>query len=194
MAGESFDFQSVIDIDTWNQAKWGSMVFLHDPDGNFPPVLAFGFNDATAGKKIFRDWKRIFGDEDVDELIRIAIIEGNLPKWDPGYFVTVGLDTSAYIEQMEQYESARPKGFLATVTRIHHMDTPNSPNLQNFKKEFAKHKEYGICPAHVPSNDVRRAEPYTDLVLVKKKIHFRKTSDVDKSLGTDPDTGIHGLK
>ena len=48
-------FQSLIDVDKWNEARWTATAFLHDPDGLKPPCIGLVFENTDAGRTIFKD-------------------------------------------------------------------------------------------------------------------------------------------
>ena len=147
-------FSNPIDVDAWNQAKWQGVLYLTDPSGNEPPVLALFFEDETAGRKIFNDWRQRFGERDAKEDLRIAIIEGFVPGQEPGYYVHVGFDLDRAFERAGEQGHPDLKK-LWTITRIKRLDAPNSPNLAVFKKAFARHGRYVLAPAFVVGGQVR---------------------------------------
>jgi hypothetical protein len=193
MPDRPVEIQSVIDVDVWNKAQWNGMIYLTDPSGQYPPILGFAFHNAEAGKQIFEKWKSTFGDHDENELIRIAIIEGDLPGWFSGYTVTIGLNTVNYLNAKREFEQKPADGYLVTMTRTHRMSSPNSPHLIGFKNALKQFGVFGICPVHLPGQDVTKAKPFTDLSLGKREILFRQARDVDKDMGTDPDSLIYRL-
>ena len=92
----------VIDIGLWNRAQWSGVLFKVQP-GTLP-VFALVFRDLDAGEEILKGWRDALGNHDRNEVIRVSVIEGNIPGTPPGYSVHIGPD------QTRAIESAKAKG------------------------------------------------------------------------------------
>jgi len=78
----------LIDVPLWDAAKWQGIVFSYAEEQ--VPFVALIFLNGDAALRIFADWIRKLGKEDVDDVLRLAFIEGNIPGREPGYSVTIG--------------------------------------------------------------------------------------------------------
>jgi hypothetical protein len=81
---------SPIDVELWDKAKWRGVFYMLYPDRS--PILSLAFENEGAAKKIFEGWHERIGRNDQYEELRIAIIEGDIPKCDKGYSVHIGSD------------------------------------------------------------------------------------------------------
>src|SRR5215831_19415244 len=76
--------EQLIDPALWDAAKWKAVAF--GAQAGKPPLMAFIFANINAGRQIFAKWREaIGGDIDKEEMIRIAIIEGDIPGEPAGY-------------------------------------------------------------------------------------------------------------
>jgi len=82
-------FQSLIDVEMWNKAKWVATAYLVSEAPQDPPCLGLVFENADAGRQIFKGLIKRLGKEDTYEELRIAIIEGELPGDPTGYTVHI---------------------------------------------------------------------------------------------------------
>jgi hypothetical protein len=164
----------LIDVDTWNEAVWQGMLYMGWPSGHDLPVLGLFFGTEDAGQKIFCDWCTRLGNKDTKEEIRVAIIEGDVPGFLPGYFVHIGPNLDRVVERAQEGGHSDPR-FIGLLSRIKRIDCPKSPHLLNFKREFRKHGKYRLAPAFLSSG-----QPKAELTLAieKSKIHFRTAAEV----------------
>jgi hypothetical protein len=75
---------SLIEIALWDQAQWAGVVYA--TDDVHPPIFALAFRNGAMGHEIFRRWRALLGDVDRAELLRIAIVENDLPGEPPDSF------------------------------------------------------------------------------------------------------------
>jgi len=170
----------------WAEAKWAATTFRWHPTSEAPPIMGIVFDNAEAGKEIFREAKRQMNHSDRFEEIRVSIIEGPVPGQEkrPGYSVHICADPEslaahATIEDFVVDPTIVP--FLGQWNR--HYPIPGLPQmLPRFKQEFDRHKEFLLAPA------VRRADGQLwfepELGIVKNEIHFRHLTDITQD---DPD-------
>jgi len=175
MAGRSV-YQSFVDPDQWLRADWLGTMYLHDPRGIEPPALGFIFQNEAEGRAIFEQWRALFGAADQNELLRVSIIEGDIPGQDPGYSVHVTTEPANLLAW------ARGQGIddierLAVLSQIKRNDHPDSFHLHRFKEHYAKHRRYLLIPATMK----RQPEPHLDLAVRKTAIHFRQARDIPES-------------
>jgi hypothetical protein len=54
----------------WRDAKWNGTTFRWHPQSSGPPIMGLVFENADAGRAIFRQWVDACGNADPDELLR----------------------------------------------------------------------------------------------------------------------------
>jgi hypothetical protein len=169
-------FQTFIDIEKWDAARWKATAFFHDPSGAQPPYLGIVFDNIEAGRQIFSDWLQRLGSVDQYEELRISIVEGEILGEEPGYSVHLSSDPS------HTEEHSRAKGVhlevetAIVVSRFKRMTpAPESPYLPRFKQDVAKHKRFFLIPV---SSEVK---PEFGFAIEKTEIHFRRASEVAKA-------------
>jgi len=174
-----------IDIDLWNKAKWRS-TFIMWTEGR-PPILGFGFENGEAGKLIFKQWHKRYGDHDSFEELRVSIIEGKIKGRGPGYSVHISAD---FENTIKRYKDAgltvNPGDLFVNIGRVNRMNpTPMSTNLQTFKDLYRRYKTYLLIPGtHNHDNSVN---PMIDLGIFKNSVHFRNVDEIDPN---DPDIAV----
>lgn len=77
----SLKVQSVIDMHSWDKAKWTGILYASYGE-DVPPVFALVFSDAEAARRIFERWRKRFGTKDVNHDISISVIR-RLPGHPP---------------------------------------------------------------------------------------------------------------
>ena len=124
----------VIDIGLWNRAQWSGVLFKGQQPGTLP-VFVLVFRDLDAGEEILKGWRDALGDNDRNEVIRVSVIEGNIPGTPPGTASHIGPD------QARAIESAKAKGegpIIMCASRQHRMErAQDSPDLAAFKNRYA---------------------------------------------------------
>jgi hypothetical protein len=161
---------SFIDVDTWNIARWLGVMFEVDPDAEAPPAIGIFFADETAGRKIFSDLIGRLGREDEFELLRVSIIEGDIPGEDPGYTVYLGTDPENYGTFCEDQGIDLSQHRLAILGRYKRMNpAPGSPHLATFKTAFERAKTYLLIPVFGTPEHLR---PERSLSIKKTKVRY----------------------
>lgn len=160
---------SIIDIKLWDIAKWQGFGVFSSPSGI---GVFLGYQNKEAGKKIFDDWIKKVGKEDVDELIKITIIKGvnkNNPFW---YRVHITINVDNYDSQSNE--------LFISMSRIHEMNAPNSKNLDILLNGFKAFKQYQLCPASMSSQG-SSIEPYYDKSILKKTLFIRNAWEIGEN-------------
>jgi hypothetical protein len=163
----------IIDGELWTQAHPSGVAFLA-PDGG-PPGLGIVFDDAAAGIAIFEDWLTELGPEDEDELIRVAIVEGEVAG-QPGYSVEIEVDVDSISDALAGSDldgvDVEADGLGSVRWR---MRTPpgGSPELAAWKRRFADAGRYALVPV---IDDGDGLEPAYELQLVKRKLVFERAA------------------
>lgn len=161
----------------WDQAQWFGAMFAHDQSGNGPPLMGLMFRDVEAGKEVFRSFRRHVGINDKAGLIRISIVEGDIPGEKPGYSVVVGWDPDKAV-QAERARGDSGSRSVAFVTRHHRMNpAPGSSFLPRFKEGFDKHRQFVFMPtAGTPA----RPEPLFELGIEKYAVTFKRAESITR--------------
>ena len=182
--GPPFEAPLIIDRPAWVAANCGGIAFLTPANG--PPGLGFIFQDAAAAIHIFEGWRRRFGERDEAEMLRVAIIEGDILGKQSGYTLTIGPNLEAIVAR------AVPSGGLSVdITKLggwlRRMDTPptGSPHLQTFKQMYAARREYALTPVVLANGGL---EPLYQHQIIKRQLHLRHASQIVQR--GDPDVGI----
>ncbi len=163
---------SVIDVELWNKASWNYVGYASYEDESQPPLLGLAFNNQQEGLKIFSDWKKRFGDEDVNDEISIHIIEDDDSD---SYCVCLCSDLDAVKQRFQTSGMSDDYSIYIDDQRWHRMDVVNSKFKDLFKRDFEKNKCFDFVPFVLTANGI---QPIMDLAIRKKKITFRKLSEV----------------
>ncbi len=168
---------SLVAVNLWDEAEWLGLGFAIWPGR--PPFLGLLFGNGDVGKKIFSQWRRLFGEEDAYEILRISIVEGDIPGEDAGYSVVVGSNPKNLI-QLEQNKGRAidPRLFL-TVSRIHRMNPdPASRYLALFKEAYRNHGSYFLVPMVQQSG-----QPVLDenLRIKKRELNLLRVEDLKEN-------------
>jgi hypothetical protein len=168
-----------IDVDEWNDAGWYGTLFLTYPNDTKPPGMALLFENENAGRKIFAGLIKRLGKKDTDDLLRVSIIEGDIPDEDPGYTVYIGVDMSNYEAWVKKTTGDDLSSeFVTLVSRFNRMHpAPDSPHLARFKASYAKHKTFLLMPA---CGRPPQPTPIFDLAIEKQQVNFLRVEDLKK--------------
>jgi hypothetical protein len=170
----------------WAEARWSATTFRWHPTGKAPPVMGLVFENAEAGKEIFREAERQMNHMDRFEEIRVSIIEGSVVGQEdrPGYSVHISPDPEALAAHATAEDfvvDQQVVPFLGQWNRQYPI-RGNPEMLPRFKEEFAHHKEFMLAPV------VRKQDGQLwfecELGIIKNLIAFRQLSDVTPD---DPD-------
>lgn len=159
----------IIDIQLWNEARWrGAALGWAE---NVKPIFGLYFDNEAPARKIFNSWFHIIGHEDPKDIIRIAVIEGDIPGKDKGYTIHI-CPSDEFMEQNSKLDERH----LLRISRMHRMNpAPDSQNLPNFKTAYEK---FGECFLQLMT--IQDGHPYfhRDLTIDKKRIVFRHVSEI----------------
>lgn len=176
----------------WSEAQWSATTFKWHPTSEAPPILGLVFENAEAGREIFRESERQMNHADTFEEIRVSIIEGAVPGQEhrPGYTVHLCPDPEALAAHATMDDlvlDPRIVPFLGQWNRMY--PVPGEPAmLPRFKQEFARHGEFLLAPVtRHPDGQL-----YVDyqLGIIKNSILFRDLSEIAPE---DPDAGAFVL-
>jgi len=167
---------SAINVELWDQARWGATFFMHY-EGR-PPYLGLVFKEEAPAREIFRQWHERYGARDEDEELRISIVEGDVEGEDPGYTVHISADPEVTVRRLKQ-AGLGDDDMVFTVTRLNRMNpAPGSTNLELFKRRYRDFKSYFLIPAVLQGSNMPKA--ISELGIFKSKILFRHVSEIGK--------------
>ncbi|MCM8533154.1 MAG: hypothetical protein NE330_18445 [Lentisphaeraceae bacterium] len=169
-------FSNIINIPLWDKVKWSGMIMREYEGGIF---LGPVFNDEEAARGIFNEWITNYGDDDLNNEIRLSIIEDDSPGCHD-YWVHVSANLDNKIKEGKLSETSR----LVSMSRFHKMTPSSSVNLLDFKKNFSKAQNFSFLPAILEGAGAR---PLFDLAIRKKDLIFRKKSEIRINDRTDID-------
>jgi len=180
-------FQSFIDPELWDQAKWHATLFIGASDDSEPPILGIVFKNITAGRKVFEQWIDRLGTLDAYEELRISIVEGDIPNQEPGYSVLVTANLPNIIARLEKIKPEFKPTHFMVLSRMHRMNpAPGSPHLPNFKRVYGIHRRFLLIPAEIDMKTMQ-ATPHLDLAIEKREINFLDAPSIGKN---DPEAAL----
>lgn len=155
---------SVIDNSLWDSARWDG--FGYAAQGQYFVGATLHFQDFNAGKKIFQEWKKQYG-EGINNEIGIAIIKGinkNNPYW-YRVLITPFLDGEN-----------RTNGIFTVSSRFHLMESQNPNNLLQIIKAF---ENFGFLPL-LPATTATGAFELDSNSLIKiKNLSVKNAWEID---------------
>jgi len=163
----------IINEELWEQANWIGTAFASSEDEI--PAIALVFETETPAIEIFQQWQADFGKTDVDERLRISIIEGELPDQPEvdGYTIHITPNLDDFLKQAD---SEIQIDIINKHQRL--VASENSTGLVDFKSSFAKFKQYHILPAFYIEESI---QPIFDVALLKTAIDFRNIADISEN-------------
>ncbi|MEG4035246.1 hypothetical protein QUA03_15600 [Microcoleus sp. S36b_A4] len=178
---------SLLNVALWDKANWKGTGFGFIPNSQKLPQLnlALLFGNENAGKQIFSQWKQEFGDEDIEERIRLSIITGIDSDNPAAYRVVIGVNP-------DWVKASNNSQFILTY-QINTMKPRDSRNLDQFVELFEKLGFYILTPAYI-SQDFSSAESFEELGVLKRQIFTRPAWQIGEHdfdlCGIQPDDKI----
>jgi hypothetical protein len=146
------------------------------------PVLGLLFEDRAAAEAIMRRWHEALGEEDREDVIRIAVVEGTIKGIGPGYSVHIGPDPD---RAREAAHNRGERGVIVYMTRVQRMhNAQDSPHLKAFKEDYEERGEYRLAFAVLADG---KPVLYERSIL-KASIVFRDADDIQSQ--DDPDAAV----
>ena len=170
---------SFIDIETWDKAIWRGAGFLIDYLSL--PILLLPFVNEKYAVKIFKDWIATIGKNDKDENIRIALVEGEVPGEESGYYVVVSNNIDEAVKRAEENGLSRDELMILNVSRIIRANPQdNFWSFNYFKETYQQYGEYILMPA-VVDEEKGRIMPLTEYGIHKKQLLYRNIADITEN-------------
>ena len=170
---------SPIDVPLWDRAKWNGTLFLWTEPLDVPPILAIGFKDGEAGQEIFREWKDKWGDEYVDNMLRVAIITGLSERNPSTYSVAIGPDFRRVVNDGN-------KVFMF-LSRMNRMTPETSENLDKFVAAYNEIGSFLLAPVWLDASRKKIGTPSFQLAVAKKQLDIRAAWEIGEN---DPDISV----
>ena len=138
-----------------------------------PPILGLMFRELQAALSIFAGWRAKWGQEDLQDALRVVIVTGVSATNPAHYSVLIGPNITQGID--------RDTKVFVSVSRVNRM-TPETPtNLNSFLTNFRRYGGYLLVPAEMGS------PPRIELssFLAKRHLHVRSAWEIGEN---DPDS------
>ena len=166
---------SPIDVALWDKAKWTASLFMTSQ--SMPPVLGLGFENLTAGEKIFEAWKQQAGSDGADELIAFSFIRGVSRQRPAEYVIVVSPSRS-------RMSSGAEGQLLLFVSRVNRMSPKSSDNLERFIASYGQMGCYYIAPVKWDPSSPIVPVPSMRQTILMGNLSVREAWEIDSN---DPD-------
>ena len=145
------------------------------------PTLLLPFVNEKYAVKIFEDWIETIGKDDKMENIRIALVEGDVPGEEAGYYVVVGNNIDEAVKRAEASGSSIDELMILNVSRIIRANpNDNFQAFNYFKEAYHKYGEYILMPA-VLNERTGQITPLTKYGIHKKQLIYRNIADIKEN-------------
>lgn len=156
-------FSTPIDLEKWNEAGWKGMLYLIEP--GHAPVLGLIFNNFSAAKSIFSEWKKTARNITVDKFLKVSYIIPPFPdkcwvysdgrrSFGKGYFVHIGPNVEESLSRATEIGIAPEDLLLTSIGRCQWMDEPNgSQNRDLFQTMVNVGTGYSLIPVGIRDED-----------------------------------------
>jgi hypothetical protein len=184
MIEQSPPFPRLFEPHLWRDAGWLAVTFLTPRDVS--PTLGLVFRDRDVATAIFTGWQHALGATDTDDLVRVAIIEGNLAGQTRGgdYHVHLSVDTDVLADR------ARAAGTDPALLASHDvwltMRGAVATALTRFKDAYQRARRFLLIPGTIDRSGKVELMPH--LMIAKHRLALRRVGDV--ATVNDPDAGF----
>lgn len=161
--------QSVIDLHSWNQARWTGILYAgFGPET--PPLFALVFRDAAAARRIFERWRERFGSKDVRHEISVSVIR-RLPDHPLSHYA---VQITSGRTEGEEWDS---QALHQVMNRVHVMEPDDNRNLENFLAMWRAFDCYLLAPAVIVDGE---PDIMTDLAILKRDVSVKDAANVSE--------------
>ena len=133
----------IIIIPLWDVSKWKGVLYFYVP-GKLPGLSLLFENES--GIKIFDEWMKRIGDDDVNNEIGIRIIKGVDADHQSWYRVGIGAN-----HPFSNYDTTK-LSVIISPCRMHTMQPATRRNLETFQKIQLKTGAFFLCPSIIDNN------------------------------------------
>jgi hypothetical protein len=137
--------RSVIDIHSWDQARWRGIAYVQ-LSSQLPPYVGFLFENEEGGKKIFERWRERFGTQDEHEAIYLSIIR-QLPKQNKHHYCVM---ITSNLPEADSFERNK---VVSMTCRSLVMEPDSGINLERFLESYRRLRAFYILPAVLSSSE-----------------------------------------
>ena len=162
---------SPIDIQLWDRANWRATLFSWHPSS--PPILGIGFENLASGLEIFREWRDLWGSDDKDDRLRVAVVSGISKTHAASYSVIVGPNFHTIGSDDEKVH--------LFVSRVNRMKPRTTRNLDMFLTAYKRAGAFLLMPSNI---DLAQPELHFELAIPKRSLVVRKAWEIGEN---DPD-------
>jgi hypothetical protein len=159
--------QSVIDIHSWDQARWTGTLYA-SYGSEVPPVLALTFRNVAGARRIFERWRERFGPKDLKHEISLSVIRG-LPGHPPSHYA---VQITSGLPEGEDYSR---DALYQIVSRVLVMEPSDNRHLERFLALRRAFGCYLLAPAVIADGE---PETLADLTILKRDISVVQASEV----------------
>lgn len=160
---------SVIDVHTWDQAKWRGAGYLRfDPD--YPPVLALLFENEEAARAIFLRWRERVGLADRSNEIRVAIIRDYDVDYPTHYIVQIASGPS-------DFSDLEPRQSFIMTSRCLENTPDNDVNLSRFLQDHAEMGAYYLAAGIIQGGGENEPK-WLDGMILKRELSVKRAADL----------------
>ncbi|URN83900.1 SEFIR domain-containing protein [Acetobacterium wieringae] len=168
---------SMIDLETWDKAVWRGAGFIVNTD---LPILLLLFIHEEYAVKIFKDWISDVGVDDKSDDIRIALIEGDIPNEEAGYYIVIGSNLKTAAKRAERQGVPMDEMLLLNFTRLIRANpTDNFAFFNIFKQKYQKFGEYYLIPAIIDESS-NKIKPLMQYKIHKKELFYRHVDEINE--------------
>lgn len=169
-------FTSMIDLETWDKAVWRGAGFILGYTSL--PTLLLPFINEKYAIKIFEDWIAHIGNDDKNDDIRIALVEGDVPGEPPGYYIVIGTNLDEAEKRAERSGISIDEMYIMNVSRIIRANPTDQFKCFNlFKDAYEKTKEYYLMPA-ILNEHTGEIKPIPSCSIHKRKLIYRNLEEI----------------
>jgi hypothetical protein len=165
---------SVINVDLWNSAGWrGVASGLFRPS---LPFLGFMFTGGEIAIRIFEEWRAEYGMIDINEDVRVTLINGINRKEPSSYRAIIGSGAASRLDVNSDV------GEFFTITRMQTMESSDPKNIRVFLEAYRKAGKYILLP--VVLREGRPPDVLARYGLLKRELIVREAWTIGEN---DPD-------
>jgi len=158
---------SPINMALWDKAKWRGLGFAIYPTNPPIPELVLMFEDIEAGEKIFRGWRKRFGELDREEWIGLTLITGIDRQYPAHYRVVISVNEN-FLRQRVSLENR-----LTIVFRMQDMTPVDNTNLERFLHLYEKTSCYRLSAGQLVQNQATLSDTRgRDLSIEKTQLRI----------------------
>lgn len=170
---------SMIDLESWDKAVWRGAGFIL---GYTPlPTLLLPFVNEKFAIKIFKDWISVVGKDDINDDIRIALVEGEVQGEPSGYYIVIGNNLDEAAKRAEKNGIPIDEMLIMNVSRIIRANPTDDFKCFNlFKAAYEDAQEYNLMPAIVDECS-GQIKPLANYSIHKRKLIYRNIKDITEN-------------